>query len=54
VIYGRPPSQEQVATRDMTDRKEVDGEGIHVGDCYVWAENVWRESRRDAAGVNEI
>jgi hypothetical protein len=33
--------------RDMTDRTEIKGEAIHVGDCYVWAEIYYLDSPTD-------
>ena len=31
----------------MTDRTEIRGEAIHVGDCYVWAEIYYLDSPTD-------
>jgi hypothetical protein len=33
--------------RETTDRKEIGGEAIHVGDCYVWAEIYYLDSPTD-------
>ena len=31
----------------MTDQRTTHGEGIHVGDCYVWAEISYLDSHTD-------
>jgi len=31
----------------MTDRMTIDGRGIHVADCYVWAEIFYLDSITD-------
>lgn len=33
--------------RETTDRKKIGCEGIHVGDCYVWAEIYYLDSPTD-------